>query len=127
MTRRSLHLGRASRRGFVDPARAFRCATMPSGCTDAPATTRRSAPRKGKAIMNVMRCLTALVVVLSAFIVPAAAQDYPIRPVTIVVPYTPGASTEILARLIGQTLEERLGPPRPVRKQPRSGSGTGCH
>src|SRR5215813_757430 len=125
MTRRSLHLGRASRRGFVDPARTFRCATMPSGCTDAPATTRRSAPRKGKAIMNVMRCLTALVVVLSAFIVPAAAQDYPIRPVTIVVPYTPGGSTEILARLIGQRLEERLGKPVLIENKPGAGTVIG--
>src|SRR5262245_6254223 len=79
----------------------------------------------GRAIMNVMRCLTALVVVLSAFVVPAAAQDYPTRPVTIVVPYTPGGSTEILSRLIGQKLEERLGKPVLIENKPGAGTVIG--
>lgn len=35
----------------------------------------------------------------------ARAQDYPARPITIIVPYTPGGSTEILARIVGQKLE----------------------
>ena len=36
----------------------------------------------------------------------AAAQDYPNKPVTLVVPFAPGGSSEVLARLIGQKLTE---------------------
>jgi tripartite-type tricarboxylate transporter receptor subunit TctC len=52
----------------------------------------------------------ALIALSFVFILSRAeAQDYPTRPITIVVPYTPGGSTEILSRFVGQKLEERLG------------------
>jgi tripartite-type tricarboxylate transporter receptor subunit TctC len=41
----------------------------------------------------------------------AAAEGYPERPVTFVVPYTAGSQTDQVARLIGQALQERLGQP----------------
>jgi len=39
----------------------------------------------------------------------ARAQTYPTRPVRWIVPYTPGGSADMVARLIGQFLSERLG------------------
>jgi tripartite-type tricarboxylate transporter receptor subunit TctC len=39
----------------------------------------------------------------------AQAQDYPTRPVKFVVPYPPGGTTDILARIVGQYLSEHLG------------------
>src|SRR3954463_7178976 len=39
------------------------------------------------------------------------ASLYPSRPVTFVVPFTPGGSPSLLARLVGQKLEQRLGKP----------------
>src|SRR5262249_49667019 len=40
-----------------------------------------------------------------------AALEYPTRPVRFIVGYPPGGATDILARLVGQRLSERLRPP----------------
>ncbi len=52
----------------------------------------------------------------------ASAQNYPARDVTVVVPYAAGGGTDILARLVGQKLEERLG--KPIIVENRPGAGT---
>jgi tripartite-type tricarboxylate transporter receptor subunit TctC len=59
---------------------------------------------------------------LAAVSFAALAQDYPTRPLTFVVPFTPGAATDFLARLLGKELEERLG--RTVVVENRPGAGT---
>jgi tripartite-type tricarboxylate transporter receptor subunit TctC len=46
---------------------------------------------------------------------PASAQDYPNRPVTIVAPAAPGGLYSLFARLIGSKLEQRLGKPSSSR------------
>ena len=40
---------------------------------------------------------------------PARAQDYPTRTVTIVNPFAAGGGTDLLARMLAQKLEQRLG------------------
>ena len=51
--------------------------------------------------------LLAALATLSA--VPAPAQNYPSRPVTLIVPFPPGGSTSIVARIIADKLAETLG------------------
>jgi tripartite-type tricarboxylate transporter receptor subunit TctC len=42
---------------------------------------------------------------------PAAAQDYPTRPITLIVPWAAGGGTDAVARIIGSLLEKDLGQP----------------
>jgi tripartite-type tricarboxylate transporter receptor subunit TctC len=76
-------------------------------------------------------CLSACLAVVVAFLLtmavaPAArADEYPTRPVTLIVPYTPGGSTEILARITAQKLEQRLGKPVIVENKPGAGTVIG--
>ncbi|MCX7307889.1 MAG: tripartite tricarboxylate transporter substrate binding protein [Afipia sp.] len=58
-------------------------------------------------------------------IVSAQAQDYPTRPVKWVVGYPPGGATDILARLIGQRLSERLNQQFVIENKPGAGNNVG--
>jgi tripartite-type tricarboxylate transporter receptor subunit TctC len=52
----------------------------------------------------------------------AAAQNYPTRPVTIIVPYAAGGGTDLLARMVAQKLEQRLGKSFIVENRPGGGT-----
>ena len=55
----------------------------------------------------------------------AAAQDYPVRPVRLLVPQSAGGSTDLVARVVGQRLAEALGQPVVIDNRPGSGSLNG--
>jgi tripartite-type tricarboxylate transporter receptor subunit TctC len=48
----------------------------------------------------------------------AGAQDYPNKPIRVIVPFTPGGTTDALARAIGQKLQEAWGQPLVVDNRP---------
>jgi tripartite-type tricarboxylate transporter receptor subunit TctC len=57
---------------------------------------------------------------------PAGAEDYPSRTTTIVVPFTPGGTTDILGRLVAQQLEARWGKSFVVENKPGAGTLVGA-
>jgi len=77
--------------------------------------------------MNSRRAAIGLFAIgLAAMIWPgggaSAALDYPTRPVRFVVGYPPGGATDILARLIGQRLSEKLGQQFVIENKPGAGN-----
>jgi tripartite-type tricarboxylate transporter receptor subunit TctC len=68
-----------------------------------------------------------LALIVAAHAPHVHAQDYPARPITFVVPFTPGAATDFLARLLGKELEEHFGKPVVVENRPGAGTNIGSN
>ena len=67
------------------------------------------------------------IVLLVAGVPHVAAQDYPTRTVTIIVPFTPAGSTDILGRMAAAALEARLGRSFVVENRPGAGQQIGVN
>lgn len=77
-----------------------------------PAGARRR-PRAGQALAS------AVALALAAS--PAVASEYPVKSIRLVIPFAPGGSNDIVGRLMGMQLQERLG--QPVIIDNRGGAG----
>lgn len=62
---------------------------------------------------------------LVALHVPVFAADYPVREITLIVPYPPGGPTDIAARLIAEKLPEKLGQKVVVQNKPGAATALG--
>ena len=69
--------------------------------------------------------LAACAAALPAVTRVARGQAYPTRPVRIIVPFAPAGSTDIVARLMGQWLSERLGQQFVIENRPGGGGNIG--
>ena len=61
------------------------------------------------------------VAALLAISPPVAAADYPSRPVTLVVAFTPGGPSDVLARIVGKKMEQLLSVPFVIENRPGAG------
>lgn len=72
---------------------------------------------------KLMLALGASALVLGgAMAAPAQADDWPTRPLTMVIGFAPGGSTDIQGRVLANVMEEHLGQPVNVVNQPGAGS-----
>src|SRR5690242_2794938 len=78
--------------------------------------------RPGRSLLVVACCAAALVLL---GLEKGYALDYPTRPVHWVVGYPAGGTTDIIARLVGQWLSERLGQQFIIENKPGAGNNIG--
>ena len=71
-------------------------------------------------------CLLAAVALFASLCVPAHAQDWPTRPVTMVVPFAPGGVYDTMGRVYAAALSDILGQQVVVENVPGAGSLTGA-
>jgi tripartite-type tricarboxylate transporter receptor subunit TctC len=70
--------------------------------------------------------LAAVLAGIVAAIAPAGAQEYPDKPVHLIVPFPPGGGADILARTISPRLSQALGKPIVVENKPGAGGNVGA-
>src|SRR5215471_926145 len=68
-----------------------------------------------------MRVLSVVIFAFLAFAAPVLAADYPSRPVVLVVAFTPGGPSDVLARIVGKKMEQVLGQPFIIENRPGAG------
>jgi tripartite-type tricarboxylate transporter receptor subunit TctC len=69
------------------------------------------------------RVWVAVVALATAMVLPFAARaaEYPLRPVSLLVAFTPGGPSDVLARILGRRLQELLGQPFVIENRPGAG------
>src|SRR5580765_6573730 len=72
--------------------------------------------------MDMRRIVSAFLVAAATWLwsAPVAAQ-YPARPVSLIVAFTPGGPSDVLARVLGKKLEQLLGQPFVIENRPGAG------
>jgi tripartite-type tricarboxylate transporter receptor subunit TctC len=71
------------------------------------------------------RLLQAAAAMLAAHALPLRAQSWPAKPIRYIVPFAPGGTTDILARVVGEKLALALGQPVVVENKPGQGGSAG--
>ncbi len=75
--------------------------------------------------MKIVQQLAACAALAAIAALPAAAQQYPTKPVNVVVPFTPGGSSDITARTVSAKLQEALGQSFVIDNKPGANGSLG--
>jgi tripartite-type tricarboxylate transporter receptor subunit TctC len=76
-------------------------------------------------MLHQLRALLMASAILLMAVLPAQAQNYPSKPIRIIVAYTPAGTTDILARAIGQKMSESWSQPVIVENRPGAAGNIG--
>jgi tripartite-type tricarboxylate transporter receptor subunit TctC len=78
--------------------------------------------------MSLRKAVLIAIVVISAItpVQRASAQNYPTKPIRLIVPYPAGGGTDFFARLVGQKMSELVGQPIVVENKPGAATNLGA-
>ncbi len=76
--------------------------------------------------MRIMRLFAGVLLALVLTPVAASAQNWPSRPIRVIVPYAAGGATDVFARLVAGKLQEQLGTPVVVENRAGAGGNIGA-
>ena len=71
--------------------------------------------------MKIRKIIGLMIYFVSLQIALAQSSDYPVKPITMIVPFTPGGGTDIMARLVADKLGRALG--QSILVDNRAGAG----
>ncbi len=74
---------------------------------------------------TVLAAIASAAVAVAAAVLPASAQSYPSRPITIIVPFAAGGPTDVLARVLGERMRAALGQPVLIENVTGAGGSIG--
>src|SRR5262245_24754879 len=100
-------------------------AVLPTPLPAARRSPTRWRDRRGVQMTKVARFVAFAALAFALGVGVAIAQDYPSRPITILVPQAPGASSDLLARTLGERLQAQWGQPIVIDNRPGAGGNVG--
>jgi tripartite-type tricarboxylate transporter receptor subunit TctC len=74
-----------------------------------------------KVLLAIAICLVA-----AGFAAPSSAQEWPQRPIHIIVGFGPGGGADIVGRIVGQAMQDKLGQPVVIENRPGAGGTLGA-
>jgi tripartite-type tricarboxylate transporter receptor subunit TctC len=74
----------------------------------------------GGEMTAIWKCVPAILMLAAAPL--AAADDYPVHPIRLIVPYAPGGAADAIARLVGKEVSGTIGQPMVIENRPGAGS-----
>jgi tripartite-type tricarboxylate transporter receptor subunit TctC len=73
------------------------------------------------------RIVFAIAALLAVSALPAAAQNWPIKPVKVVIPLTAGSATDVMARIVFDEVSRQVGQPFVIENRPGAGNSIGMN